>query len=141
MTGEESGEMIFTIHTQSSRRTECIPITREVNDMIRRQGYRNGVLFLFVPHTTAGITLNEQADPDVARDLEQWFDQLVPPGFPFRHAEGNSDAHLKATLAGSSLSVMVQEGRLLLGTWQGIWFLEFDGPRRRTITGRFIKAQ
>jgi len=133
--------MVHTLSVQSSRRTECIPITREVNELIRRQGYGDGILLLFVPHTTAGITINEQADPDVARDLEEWFDRLVPATLPFRHAEGNSDAHIKATLTGSSLSLIVQGGELHLGRWQGVWFMEFDGPRHRTVTATFIPSR
>lgn len=127
-----------SLQVRSSRRIECIPLTRQVEELIRRQGYGEGILTLFVPHTTAGITINEQADPDVARDMERWFESLIPHGFPFRHAEGNSPAHIMATLAGSSIQLIVGRGRMRLGTWQGIWFMEFDGPREREIWYRFL---
>lgn len=117
----------------TDRRTQFSPITQLVSDAVVRNGWQDGVLTVFVPHTTAGVTINENADPDVARDMEWFSDQLVPQHRNFRHAEGNSDAHLKASLYGSSVQVIVRNGMLWLGTWQGIYLCEFDGPRRRKV--------
>lgn len=115
------------------QRTELQSITAAVSGLVRQQGWQDGILTVFVPHTTAGITINENADPDVARDMTWFFDELVPNSPRFRHAEGNSDSHIKASLTGSSLQVVVRSGKLWLGTWQGIYFCEFDGPRSRTV--------
>lgn len=125
--------MTAELQIETCRRSELVAVTRQVEELLRTEGWRDGVLTLFVPHTTAGITVNEQADPDVASDMARFLDQLIPDQGWFRHGEGNSDAHIKATLVGASLQVIVREGRLWLGTWQGLWFAEFDGPRRRTL--------
>lgn len=122
---------------QTRSRTELVPITGQVAEQVRQSGWLDGVLTLFVPHTTAGITINENADPDVARDMVRFIDQHVPNLPQFRHAEGNSDAHIKASLFGSSVQVIVRGGSLWLGTWQGIYFCEFDGPRHRTLSMAF----
>ena len=108
-----------------------------MTELIRQRGWQDGILTVFVPHTTAGVTINENADPDVASDMTWFFDELVPNSPRFRHAEGNSDAHVKATLTGSSVQAIVRDGRLWLGTWQGIYFCEFDGPRSRTVRVAF----
>ncbi len=121
------------LELRTTRRTELQPITTAVVELLRRQGWQDGVLTVFVPHTTAGVTINENADPDVARDMTLFLDELVPDSPRFRHAEGNSDAHIKATLCGSSVQVIVRAGKPWLGTWQGIYFCEFDGPRARTV--------
>lgn len=118
---------------ESSRRTEFLPITEAVAGAARALGIREGGVTVFIPHTTAGVTINENADPDVCTDLELALDRMVPWKAGYAHAEGNSAAHLKASLMGSSVRVPVVEGRLRLGTWQGIYFCEFDGPRRRTV--------
>lgn len=110
-----------------------VPITGQVSELLQQHGWQDGILTVFVPHTTAGVTINENADPDVARDMTWFMQQLVPDLPGFRHAEGNSDAHIKASLFGSSVQVMVRGGTLWLGTWQGIYFCEFDGPRHRQI--------
>jgi secondary thiamine-phosphate synthase enzyme len=115
------------------RRTHFLAITAEINEIITKEGWQDGILTVFVPHTTAGVTINENADPDVARDMEWFSDELVPQSSHFRHVEGNSDAHLKASFYGSSVQVIVRGGKLWLGTWQGIYFCEFDGPRKRKI--------
>ena len=125
----QTGELRISTH----RRCQMVPVTDKVAALVRERGWRDGVLTLFVPHTTAGITINENADPDVARDMECYFERLVPENLGFRHAEGNSDAHIKATLAGISLQVIVCSGLLRLGTWQGIYLCEFDGPRERQL--------
>ncbi|HEY4744024.1 MAG TPA: secondary thiamine-phosphate synthase enzyme YjbQ [Desulfuromonadaceae bacterium] len=117
----------------TNRRTQFVPITRQIADMVGINGWQDGVLTVFVPHTTAGVTINENADPDVARDMEWFSDELVPRSGRFRHSEGNSDAHIKASLYGSSVQVIVRGGKPWLGTWQGIYLCEFDGPRERTV--------
>ncbi len=116
---------------KSHRRTELIDITLHVQSAIAALGIRDGLATVFVPHTTAGITINEHADPDVAADMEDLLDGLVPWEGAYRHSEGNTAAHLKTSLMGSSVQVIVRGGRLQLGTWQGIFFCEFDGPRSR----------
>ena len=121
----------FSIATR--QRTELQPITAQLAALARQREWRDGLLTVFVPHTTAGVTINENADPDVARDMTCFFDELVPQSSRFRHAEGNSDAHIKATLTGASLQVVLRNGNLWLGTWQGIYFCEFDGPRNRSV--------
>lgn len=117
----------------TDRRTQLVLITQHIGDVAVRNGWQDGVLTVFVPHTTAGVTINENADPDVARDMEWFSDQLVPQHRDFRHNEGNSDAHVKASLYGSSIQVIVRGGRLWLGTWQGVYLCEFDGPRQRKV--------
>ncbi|OGT96205.1 MAG: hypothetical protein A2X80_04845 [Geobacteraceae bacterium GWB2_52_12] len=123
----------------SSRRTQFLAITRQIGGVLELNGWKDGVLTVFVPHTTAGVTINENADPDVARDTEWFSDQLIPQNRSFRHTEGNSDAHIKASFYGSSLQVIVRGGRLWLGTWQGIYFCEFDGPRERKVYLAFME--
>jgi secondary thiamine-phosphate synthase enzyme len=110
-----------------------IDITPLVQEQVRASGVRNGVCHLFVLHTTAGITINEGADPAVQRDMISFLNRLVPHDPYFTHAEGNSDAHIKSTLVGTSLEVFICEGKPLLGTWQSIYFCEFDGPRHRKV--------
>lgn len=116
------------------RRCQLLDITVQVQQAVQACGLRNGTVTVFVPHTTAGVTINENADPDVCHDLLEKLDRLAPANEPFyRHAEGNSDAHLKASLLGSSVRVLVEDGRLQLGTWQSVYFAEFDGPRHREV--------
>lgn len=117
----------------TDRRTRFVAITRQIADAVNHNGWQEGVLTVFVPHTTAGVTINENADPDVASDMEWFSDELVPRSPRFRHAEGNSDAHIKASFFGSSLQVIVRGGKLWLGTWQGVYLCEFDGPRERKV--------
>ncbi len=117
----------------TSRRTQWLAIGDRVREAVAALGVRDGAVTVFVPHTTAGVTINEGADPDVASDLERIFDRLVPWVGDYAHAEGNTAAHAKATLAGSSVRVPVVNGRLRLGQWQEIFFCEFDGPRRRQV--------
>lgn len=109
-----------------------VDITAKVAAALRSAGVRTGLCLVFVPHTTAGITINENADPDVVTDMLAGLDSMVPQ-LAYRHGEGNSPAHIKASLLGSSVTVPVRDGRLYLGTWQGIYLCEFDGPRRRTV--------
>ncbi|WP_319579424.1 secondary thiamine-phosphate synthase enzyme YjbQ [uncultured Methanospirillum sp.] len=121
------------IEVTTGSRTEFIEITNRVSDELKRTGILNGTCNVYMPHTTAGLTINENADPDVTRDMLAGLTRLVPMKGDYRHAEGNSDAHIKASLMGFSLMVPVIEGSLALGTWQGIYFCEFDGPRNRHV--------
>lgn len=115
------------------RRTEFVNITAEVQDAVATMGCTKGTVTVFVPHTTAGITINENADPDVTADMESALDRMVPWSAGYRHSEGNAAAHVKASLMGSSVRVLVRNGRLGLGTWQAIYLSEFDGPRSRQV--------
>ena len=116
-------------------------ITHRVNDVIRRSGVEDGVCYLYVPHTTAGIIINENADPSVARDILDRLEALVPNKGSYQHLEGNAPAHIKSTLTGLSLTVPIDEGRLALGQWQGVFLCEFDGPRDRTIVVQVLPSQ
>ncbi len=122
-----------TIALNSKSRTEFIDITDQVREAIRRSEIKEGVCLVFVPHTTAGVTVNEGADPSVQRDILTSLNKLVPFEGDYRHAEGNSAAHIKASMVGSSALFMVENGQPVLGTWQAIFFCEFDGPRNRKV--------
>ncbi|MBN1333903.1 MAG: YjbQ family protein [Synergistales bacterium] len=122
---------IISIHTEG--RSSFMDITGLVNKEVEKEGVEKGICYIFIPHTTAGVTINEAADPDVRNDIEGALDKLIPWNDNYRHREGNSAAHIKATLTGNSEMVFINEGRLVLGTWQGIFFCEFDGPRNRQI--------
>jgi len=122
---------------RTSSRSQFVDITSDVQDVVTTSGITDGVCTVFVPHTTAGVTINENADPDVVRDLIATLNRIIPENGDYRHAEGNSDAHLKASMMGFSETIFVENGRLFLGTWQGIYFCEFDGPRNRHI---FVKV-
>lgn len=121
------------IRVKTNRRTQMVDITNEVQRVVTALGFRTGTCFLYVPHTTAGVLINEHADPDVASDAEGAFDRLVPSAGSYRHTEGNSDSHLKSMLVGMNAFVFVEQGQLVLGRWQGIFFAEFDGPRDRRV--------
>ncbi|MGQ9532689.1 MAG: secondary thiamine-phosphate synthase enzyme YjbQ [Desulfotomaculales bacterium] len=127
-----------TLSVASHERNQFIDVTPEVNRVVARSGIREGVCYLYVPHTTAGVTINENADPSVPQDIMERLGILAPREGRYRHTEGNADAHIKATLVGASQTVPVAEGRLLLGTWQGVFFCEFDGPRRRKLVVRVM---
>ncbi len=120
-----------TVSTKS--RTQFVDITDRVQAAVTELGLRDGTVVVFVPHTTAGVTINEHADPDVVSDLGMALDRMVPWDAGYAHGEGNSAAHMKASLMGSSVRVIVSGGRLCLGTWQGVFFCEFDGPREREV--------
>lgn len=115
----------------TTERNSWVDVTSRVRDALRESGAKNGLCVVYCPHTTAGITINENTDPDVVRDLIFALEKTYPDRAEFRHAEGNSAAHLKASVIGSSVTIIIREGRLLLGTWQGVYFCEFDGPRAR----------
>ena len=130
--------MVRYINVRSKSRNEFIDITEMVHEVVKEAGITKGICYLYVPHTTAGITINEGADPSVQRDIINALSRLVPHEMNYFHREGNADAHIKTTLVGSSLNVIVEEGKLLLGTWQSVFFCEFDGPRHRRIAIKFI---
>lgn len=126
--------MIHKFTIQTSKRDEMIDITPEVAELIRREQVDEGIAIVYCPHTTAGITINENADPDVVRDMLMRLDEVYPWEHPkYRHAEGNSASHLKASTVGSSQTVFIEKRSLVLGRWQGIYFCEFDGPRQRKV--------
>jgi secondary thiamine-phosphate synthase enzyme len=127
------GVFMTTITIDSRQRSELQEITPQVRAAIRASGVQEGLAVVYTPHTTAAVTINENADPDVATDLAGALDRLVPRHGPYRHVEGNSDAHVKSSLVGASATLIVSGGTPLLGTWQGVWFCEFDGPRRRQV--------
>lgn len=122
----------FTVKT--AHRDQMIEVTREVRRIVDESRVQNGQVIVYIPHTTAGVTINENADPDVVHDFLKQLDEMVPWRQPFyRHGEGNSASHVKASMMGSSATVLIEDGRMVLGTWQGIWFCEFDGPRTRNV--------
>jgi secondary thiamine-phosphate synthase enzyme len=124
---------VQTLSVKTDRRTQLVDVTAHVQKAVASSSVAEGICYLYVPHTTAGITINECADPDVARDVEGAMDRLVPVTGPYRHSEGNSDSHVKAILVGASQTVFVHGGKLAMGRWQGIFFCEFDGPRDRKL--------
>jgi secondary thiamine-phosphate synthase enzyme len=125
---------------QTRERVVFIDITTQVATEVARSGVRDGVAVVYVPHTTAGVTINENADPSVRADMKLALEHLVPESLAFSHLEGNADAHVKASLMGSSVSVPLVGGRLQLGTWQGVYFAEFDGPRQRRVLVSVLAA-
>jgi secondary thiamine-phosphate synthase enzyme len=124
---------VETLRVKTNRRTQLVDITELVERAVGESGVDSGVCYVYVPHTTAGVMINEHADPDVASDLEGIFDRLVPHSGPYRHAEGNTDSHAKTVIVGTSQVIFVEGGKLALGTWQGVFLCEFDGPRERKI--------
>jgi len=116
-------------------------ITSEIQDLVASSGIENGVCYVFVPHTTAGITVNEHADPSVVEDIAAQLEVAVPQHSSYRHMEGNAPAHIKASLVGNSETLLVEDGKIVLGTWQGIFFCEFDGPRNRTALVKIMSDQ
>jgi secondary thiamine-phosphate synthase enzyme len=122
-----------TLQVRTTSRIQFVEITGQVKDLIAKSGIHEGVAIVYVPHTTAGVTINEAADPSVVEDINATLSGLVPHHQNYRHSEGNSDAHIKASFMGSSVTVIVSKGAPVLGTWQGIFFCEFDGPRSRKV--------
>ncbi len=125
--------MLKYITVKSRSRIELINITEQVQEVVKNSKVNSGICHLFVLHTTAGITINEGADPAVQRDMVNFLNKLIPNDPYFTHAEGNSDAHIKSSLVGASKSLLIDNSRLVLGTWQAIYFCEFDGPRERKV--------
>ena len=130
-----------SLRVRTGRRTQLLDITAEVERVVGAAGVASGICYVYVPHTTAGVMINEHADPDVASDLEGVFDRLVPHRGPYRHAEGNTDSHAKAVMVGASQVIFVEGGKLMLGTWQGIFLCEFDGPRERKVWVRVEESK
>lgn len=128
---------MHNLSIQTNTRTEMLDITREVQQIVREQNWQSGIITVFIPHTTAAVTINENADPDVQRDMQMEINKIIPFEDGYYHLEGNSAAHIKTALYGSSETVIVENGQLQLGTWQGIYFCEFDGPRRRKVWLQF----
>jgi len=133
--------MPLTLSLKTKSRIEMADITDKIQGVLDEASMRDGICVVYVPHTTAAVTINEGADPSVCVDITKRLKELVPEGAGYRHAEGNSDSHIKAALVGSSATVIVEAGRLVLGTWQKVFFCEFDGPRTRTVMLKMIGAR
>ncbi len=131
--------MIRHLRVKTNARTELVDITQGVQRLVTESGIRSGVCYVYVPHTTAGITINENTDPNVGRDILKELNKVIPFDDAYGHSEGNSAAHIKSTLVGMSKSVLVEDGRLALGTWQAVFFCEFDGPRDRRVMVKVMK--
>ena len=132
--------MVKHINIKSRTRNEFIDITDKIDGAVKEEGVTSGICFIYVPHTTAGVTINEGADISVQRDILTCLSRLIPVDGDYHHREGNADAHIKSTITGVSEVVFVDDGKLLLGTWQAIYFCEFDGPRHRRVTVKIIKT-
>jgi len=128
------------IPVKTARRVEMVDITEKIQSCLSLDKISGGLCVVFCPHTTAGLTINENADPDVKNDITKTLHALVPESADYSHSEGNSDSHIKSSLLGSSLSIIVSEGKLQLGTWQGIFFCESDGPRQREVWVKTVKG-
>lgn len=128
------------INIKTSRRIDLIDITAEIQRVVAKSKIKNGICFIFCPHTTAGLTINENADPSVRRDMMNTLNKLVPENAGYLHTEGNADSHIKSSLFGSSLTIFIQDGQLAFGTWQGIYFCEGDGPRSREVWVKIIEG-
>ncbi|VAX31936.1 UPF0047 protein Bsu YugU [hydrothermal vent metagenome] len=133
--------MIKHVNVKTGARVEFIDITSEIERLVEEAGFQEGVCYLHVPHTTAGITVNEGADPSVRRDIIHILQKVVPRDAGYAHLEGNSDAHIKSSLVGTSTFVLIEQGRLQLGTWQSIFFCEFDGPRHRRVAVKIMGSR
>ncbi len=126
------------ISIKTDRRNQMLDITSIVQKSVIESGVKSGICYILVPHTTAAVTINESADADVANDILETLSKLIPYKDSYRHAEGNSDAHIKASLIGDTAMLIIEDGRLVLGTWQGIFFCEFDGPRNRNLIIKIV---
>ena len=138
---EWKSEMIHTFQVRTSTKNEFIDITRFVQEAAQKMGVEDGICIVYVPHTTAAVTINENADPSVPQDIVMELNKVVPFEDRYHHLEGNSAAHIKASLLGCSQTVLIESGKLVLGTWQGIFFCEFDGPRNRKVHVKVMKAE
>ena len=130
--------MLQTLAVRTHTRIELLDLTRQVQEVVSQSGVSEGLCHIFVPHTTAGVTINENADPAVKADILMVLNKLISEQEPYRHQEGNSPAHVKASLMGPQVTVFVEKGRLVLGTWQGVYFCEFDGPRSRRLLVKVV---
>ena len=133
--------MVKELIINSMQRNQMILITEKVKKIVAASGIQNGIVYLFVPHTTAAITINENADPDVKVDMMYGLSEVVPEEQGFRHYEGNSDAHIKSSMIGVDQTIILHNGRLVLGTWQGIYFCDFDGPRQRRLIVKIMEEK
>ncbi len=131
--------MFETLEVTTRSRTEFIDITSQVQQIVRKSGIQHGICYLYVPHTTAGVTINENADPSVQKDILMEINKVIPFQDNYSHYEGNSAAHIKSSLVGNSLFIFTEDNALVLGTWQGIYFCEFDGPRRREVHIKIVE--
>ena len=134
-------EMIQTFQVRTSKQTEFFDITRSVQEAVNKTGVEEGICFIFIPHTTAAVTINENADPSVSQDIVMELNKVIPLQDRYQHLEGNSPAHIKASLVGFSQAIFVESSKLALGTWQGIFFCEFDGPRNRKVYVKVVRAE
>jgi len=125
---------------QTGSREVFVDITRQVEEEVRKSDIKSGICIVYVPHTTAAVTINENADPTVRQDILMMLRKAVPDSLPYAHAEGNSPAHVKSSLVGASITIPIEDGKLVLGTWQGVFFCEFDGPRRRQVYVKLLPA-
>ncbi len=132
--------MVRYINVKSKTRTEFVDVTEKIQEAVKEAGISNGICYLFVPHTTAGIMINEGADPSVQRDIQTYLNKVIPFEGDYHHREGNSSAHIKAAVLGVSAHVFVDDGKLVLGTWQSVFFCEFDGPRHRRVALKFTTS-
>lgn len=133
--------MVHKVSVQTNTRDEMIDISSQVKNLVRDSGVKEGVVYIYCAHTTAGITINENADPDVKSDMLMKFDEVYPWNHPkYQHMEGNTASHLKASTVGASQVVLIENGSMILGTWQGIYFCEFDGPRSRNVYVKIIEG-
>lgn len=132
--------MLKEISVQTRSRTEFVLVDSDIQNVVRESGVKEGLCVLWVPHTTAGVTINENADPDVVRDILHETNKVIPFDDGYHHGEGNSAAHIKSSLFGPSLTLIIHDGRLVLGTWQSVYFCEFDGPRRRRLMIKIVEG-
>ncbi|GBE06672.1 MAG TPA: YjbQ family protein [Nitrospirae bacterium] len=130
--------MIKSLNVKTASRSEFVDITSEIQQLVDESGIKEGICYVYVPHTTAGVTINEGADPSVVDDILKTLNKLIPHNAGYSHIEGNSDSHIKTAMVGTSQSIIIDKGKLQLGTWQSIFFCEFDGPRSRKVIVKFI---
>ncbi|MCU0651352.1 MAG: secondary thiamine-phosphate synthase enzyme YjbQ [Candidatus Omnitrophica bacterium] len=123
---------------KTTKRSELVDITNQIREVVSKSGIKDGICYVFCPHTTAGLTINENADPAVKRDIIKALSKLVPEGADYTHSEGNADSHIKSGVFGISLNIFIEGGQLLFGTWQGVYFCEWDGPRNREVWVKII---
>jgi secondary thiamine-phosphate synthase enzyme len=132
--------MIRQLRVKTNSRTELVDITLPLQRLVAESGVRSGICYLYVPHTTSAVTINENSDPNVGRDILKELNKVIPFDDDYGHSEGNSDAHIKSSIIGVSKTLLVEEGRLVLGTWQAVFFCEFDGPRQRSLMVKVVKG-
>jgi len=137
---KENQKMLKSVEISTKRRTEFIDVTDMLRKIVSDSGVKDGICLVYTPHTTCGITINEHADPDVVKDIAAQLEKIAPQNAAYSHVEGNSDAHIKASIIGSSESIIISNSKLILGTWQGVFLCEFDGPRKRTLYIKLLEG-